>query len=142
MTQQGYTIEELSVGQSADFTKTVTEDVIEKFAEVSGDTNPVHMDAAYAATTPFKERIAHGILSASFISAVLGTLLPGPGAIFMSQSIRFRAPVKIGDTVTARCTVTEVITEKKRVKLACECKVGDTVVVDGEAMLMVPSKEA
>ena len=136
----GYFIEDLKPGLSASFTKTVTEADIVKFAEVSGDTNPVHLDQAYAEKTPFKTRIAHGMLSAGFISAVLGTKLPGPGAIYMSQTLRFKAPVKIGDTVTATCTVTEIIAEKRRAVLSTVCKVGDTVVIEGEAMVMVPSR--
>ena len=136
----GYFVEDLKPGMSDSYTCTVTEDHIVKFADVTGDTNPVHMDADYAAGTMFKERIAHGMLSAGFISNVLGTKIPGPGAIYMSQTMKFKAPVKIGDTVTATCTVTDVNTEKKRVTFSTVCSVGDTVVVDGESMMMVPSK--
>ena len=142
MSVQEKTIQDIAVGQSAEFEKTVSEADIIKFAEVTGDTNPVHMDEAYASGTMFKTRIAHGMLSAGFISAVLGTQLPGPGAIYMSQSLRFRAPVKIGDTVTTRCEVVEVMTDKKRVRLSCSARVGETVVVDGEALLMVPGTTA
>jgi len=137
---QGYFIEDLKPGVSGSFAKTVTEADIDMFAKVSGDTNPVHLDQAFAETTPFKTRIAHGMLSAGFISAVLGTKMPGPGAIYMSQTLRFKAPVKIGDNVTATCTVTEVIPEKRRAVLSTICKVGDTVVIEGEAMVMVPSR--
>ena len=136
----GYFIEDLKLGVSAHFTKTVTAADIETFAELSGDTNPVHLDQAYAETTPFKARIAHGMLSVGFISAVLGTKLPGPGAVYMSQTLRFKAPVKIGDTVTATCTVTDLIAEKRRAILSTICKVGDTTVIEGEAMVMVPSR--
>lgn len=136
----GYFIEDLKPGVAASFGKTVTEADIDIFATVSGDTNPVHLDQAFAETTPFKTRIAHGMLSAGFISAVLGTKLPGPGAIYMSQTLRFKAPVKIGDHVTATCTVTEVIAEKRRAVLSTICKVGETVVIEGEAMVMVPSR--
>ncbi len=136
----GYCIEDMKPGLAASFTKTVTEKDIAMFADVSGDTNPVHLNEAYAAATPFKTRIAHGMLSVGFISAVLGTKLPGPGAIYMSQTLRFKAPVKIGDTVTATCTVTEVIAEKRRAMLSTICKVGETVVIEGEAMVMVPSR--
>jgi 3-hydroxybutyryl-CoA dehydratase len=125
---------------SASFGKTVTDADIVMFAGISGDTNPVHLDQTFAEQTPFKARIAHGMLSAGFISAVLGTKLPGPGAIYMSQNLRFKAPVKIGDTVTATCTVTEVIPEKRRAVLSTICKVGETVVIEGEAMIMVPSR--
>jgi 3-hydroxybutyryl-CoA dehydratase len=137
---QGYFIEDMKPGLAASFTKTVSEKDIAMYADVSGDTNPVHLNEAFAAQTPFKTRIAHGMLSAGFISAVLGTKLPGPGAIYMSQTLRFKAPVKIGDTVTATCTVTEVILEKRRAILSTICRVGDTVVIEGEAMIMVPSR--
>ena len=137
---QGYFIEDMTVGLAASFTKTVSEKDIAMYADVSGDTNPVHLNEAFAAQTPFKTRIAHGMLSAGFISAVLGTKLPGPGAIYMSQALRFKAPVKIGDTVTATCTVTEVVPEKRRAMLSTVCKIGDTVVIEGEAMVMVPSR--
>lgn len=136
----GYFIEDLKQGLSASFSKTVSAADIDTFAALSGDTNPVHLDQAYAETTPFKARIAHGMLSVGFISAVLGTKLPGPGAVYMSQTLRFKAPVKIGDTVTATCTVTELIPEKRRAILSTICKVGDTVVIEGEAMVMVPSR--
>jgi 3-hydroxybutyryl-CoA dehydratase len=137
---QGYFIEDLKPGLAASFGKTVTEADITMFAGVSGDTNPVHLDQVFAEATPFKGRIAHGMLSAGFISAVLGTKLPGPGSIYMSQTLRFKAPVKIGDTVTATCTVTEVIPEKRRAVLSTICRVGDTVVIEGEALIMVPSR--
>ena len=138
--QSGYFFEDLREGMSDSFTKTVTEADIVKFAEVSGDTNPVHLDAAYAATTRFKQRIAHGMLSAGFISAVFGTKMPGPGSIYVAQSLKFRAPVKIGDSVTAKVEVTARAPEKKFVTFKTQCLVGDTVVIDGEATLMVPTK--
>lgn len=137
---EGYFIEDLKTGQSASFAKTVSEADIVLFAGVSGDTNPVHLDQAFAEKTPFKTRIAHGMLSAGFISTVFGTKLPGPGAIYMSQTLRFKAPVKIGDTVVATCTVTELIPEKRRANFSTVCKVGDTVVIEGEATIMVPSR--
>ncbi len=137
---QGYYIEDLSVGMTDGLAKTVTSDDIVGFAEISGDTNPIHLDAEYAATTPFKERIAHGMLSASFISAVLGTRLPGPGCIYMSQSLKFRAPVRVGDNVTATATVKEVDTKRRRIVLETVCRVGDTVVIDGEALMKVNSR--
>ena len=142
MSKDGYFIEDLSVGQSDEFTKTVTETEIEQFAEVSGDNNPVHLDAEYAAGTMFKERIAHGMLSAGFISAVIGTRLPGPGAIYMSQQMRFKAPVKIGDVVTARCTITDINTSRRRVTLETVCLVDGKPVIEGEALVMVPSRDA
>jgi 3-hydroxybutyryl-CoA dehydratase len=136
----GRCIEDLKVGDSASFSKTVTAADIDLFAQVTGDTNPVHLDEAYAAKTMFKGRIAHGMLSAGFISTVLGTKLPGPGAIYLKQELTFRAPVKIGDTVTATATVTEVIADKKRAAFKTVVTVGDTVVVDGAALLLVPSR--
>ena len=136
----GRCIEDLKVGDSASFSKTVTAADIDLFARVTGDTNPVHLDEAYAAKTMFKGRIAHGMLSAGFISTVLGTKLPGPGAIYLKQELTFRAPVKIGDTVTATATVTEVIPDKKRAAFKTVVMVGDTVVVDGAALLLVPSR--
>jgi len=139
---QGYFIEDLEEGMSGAFAKTVTEADILMFSGVSGDTNPVHLNQDYAATTMFKGRIAHGMLSASFISAVLGTRLPGPGCIYMSQQLKFKAPVKIGDTVHATVTVINVDRDKKRVTLSTVCTVGDVVVIDGEALTMVPSREA
>lgn len=138
---KGLFLEDLSVGQSAELTMTVTERGIASFAEVTGDNNPVHLDEAYAATTPFKTRIAHGMLSAGYISAVIGTKLPGPGAIYVGQTLRFKRPVKIGDQVTARCTITEIDQEKARIVLETVCTVADKPVVEGEATIMVPRRE-
>jgi 3-hydroxybutyryl-CoA dehydratase len=135
-----YYIDELKPGMSESFSKTVTERDIELFGEVSGDVNPVHFDEDFASKTIFKGRIAHGVLSASYISTVLGMKMPGPGTIFMSLTTRFKAPVRIGDAVTATCTVREVNAEKRRVVFDCVCRVGDTTVVDGEAMVMAPAR--
>ncbi|MBL4739564.1 MAG: MaoC family dehydratase [Sneathiella sp.] len=131
----GHFLEDLSVGMSASFEKTVSEDDIVLFAEISGDTNPVHLNNEFAEQTIFKERIAHGMLSAAFISTVFGTKLPGPGAIYMNQNLSFKAPVRIGDTVVAKVTLREI--NGKRVSFGCECCVGDTVVLEGDATLMV-----
>lgn len=136
----GHFIEDLSVGMEAHFAKMISDADISSFAEVSGDTNPMHLDDAYASKTRFGGRIAHGMLSASLISAVIGTQLPGPGAIYMSQSLRFRAPVKPGDRATARVTVATIDPVKRRATLTCTVHVGETLVIDGEAMVMVPSK--
>lgn len=136
----GHFLEDLSVGQKASFGKTVTEADILMFAAVSGDTNPVHLNAEAAAASMFKERIAHGMLSAGLISAVLGTKLPGPGTIYLAQNLKFRAPVKIGDTVTATAEVTAIDTAKRRVTLATICTVGGKPVIEGEAVVMVPSR--
>ncbi len=138
----GYDIAELRPGMSAEIGRTVTDADILMFAGISGDTNPVHLDAEYAAQTQFQTRIAHGMLSAAFISAVAGTKLPGPGAIYMSQTLRFRAPVRVGDTVVARVTVKEVMPEKRRVLTETVCTVGDTVVVEGEALFYLPPRNA
>ncbi|MDR3518369.1 MAG: MaoC family dehydratase [Azospirillaceae bacterium] len=136
----GYVLEDLSVGMTAVFAKTVTEADVVLFAGVSGDTNPVHINDDYARTTMFKGRIAHGMLTAGLISAVLGTKLPGPGCIYLSQSLKFKAPVHIGATVEARVVITEIIPEKRRVIARTVCTVGETVVIEGEAVLMVPSR--
>ena len=141
MTQShGYYFEDLSVGMNETFTKTVTEDDIAKFADVSGDDNPLHLDPEFAKQTPFKGCIAHGIQSVGFISAIIGTKMPGPGAIYMAQNTRFLAPVRPGDTVVTEVSITELIPEKKRAKLKTECFVGDTMVIGGDALVMVPSK--
>ena len=136
----GYYVEDLKPGMSENYVHTVTERDIQMFGELSGDMNPAHFDEAYAATTPFKTRIAHGMLSASYISTILGMKMPGPGTIFMSLTTKFKAPVRIGDEVTATCTVREVIAEKRRVIFDCACKVGDLVVIEGEATVMAPSR--
>ena len=133
-------IEDITVGQSASLSKEVTEKDVELFADLSMDTNPVHLDQAYAESTMFKTRIAHGMLGASLLSAVLGTQLPGKGAIYLGQTLKFKAPVKLGDTITATATVREMTPEKKRVVLDTVVKVGDTVVIDGEATVLAPSR--
>jgi 3-hydroxybutyryl-CoA dehydratase len=138
--RNGYDIEDMKIGMSAETTKTITDADIVLFAGVSTDFNAVHMDEEYARTTPFGSRIAHGMLSASLLSSVLGNQLPGPGVVYLSQSLRFRAPVRIGDTVHARVTVKEVLTEKCRVVLDTVCTVLDKVVIDGEAMVMTTSR--
>ena len=130
-------IDDLVVGQFASLEREVTQDVIDSFAAASGDHNPVHVDPAFAAGTMFKGTIAHGMLSAAYISAVLGTQLPGPGAVYTGQSLKFRAPVRPGDKVVTLCTVKEVIHDKKRVVMDTRCRVGETVVLQGEATLMV-----
>ena len=135
----GLTIDQLSVGQSAEFSKTVTEADIVAFAGITGDLNPAHINEEFAKKTFFKTRIAHGMLSAGFISAVIGTRLPGPGAIYLKQELSFLAPVKIGDTVTARVEITELHTEKGRLKLKTTCTNQDgTAVLDGEAYVLAP----
>jgi 3-hydroxybutyryl-CoA dehydratase len=131
----GYEFEELRVGMSATYAKTITEADIVLFAAVSGDNNAIHTNEEFAAATIFKGRIAHGMLSASVISAALANKLPGPGAIYMSQNLRFRAPVRAGDTVHATVTIKELNPEKHRVLLGTCCRVSDKVVIEGDALL-------
>ncbi len=138
--RNGYDVEDLTIGMSAETTKTITDADIVLFAGVSTDFNAMHMDEEYARTTPFGGRIAHGMLSASLLSSVLGNQLPGPGVVYLSQSLRFRAPVRPGDTVHARVTVKEIIVEKSRVVLDTVCTVGDKVVIDGEATVLATSR--
>ena len=138
----GYFLEDLKLGQSAERAHVVTEADITAFAEVSGDFNPVHMDEAFAQTTQFKGRIAHGMLSAAYISALLAGELPGPGAVYMSQSLRFRRPVRIGDEVTTKITVTAIDAEKARVTLSTVCSVEGKPVLDGEALVMAPRRDS
>jgi 3-hydroxybutyryl-CoA dehydratase len=132
----GYNIEDLAVGQSAGMAKTVTEADIILFSGVSTDVNPVHLNEEWAKTTMFKGRIAHGMLSAGFISAVLANKLPGPGTVYLGQSLKFKAPVRPGDTVKTVVTVKEVVVEKKRAVLTTNCFVGETMVIEGEATVM------
>lgn len=136
-----HTINQLEPGMSASYSKTITEADVVAYGMLSGDMNPVHFDEAYAETTIFRGRIAHGMLSASLISTVLGMQLPGPGCIVLNVVLRFRAPVRIGNTVTATCAVREVDAVKRRVTMDCVCKVHDTVVIEGEALVM-PAKHA
>ncbi len=128
----------LQIGSSASLTKTFTDEDVRKFAEISGDKNPVHLDDDYAAQTQFKKRIAHGMLTAGLISAVLGTKLPGEGSIYLGQTVNFRAPVYLGDTITATVTIIKMHEQKPIVTLETVCKNQDDVVVlDGEAVLLV-----
>ena len=133
----GYYLEDLKPGMSASYAKTITEEDVELFASLTGDDNPVHMNAEFAAETPFGQRIVHGMFSAGLISTVLGTRLPGPGAIYVDQQLRFRAPVHIGDTVTATATIEEINERRGRVRLKTVCTVEDKVVAEGYATNMV-----
>jgi 3-hydroxybutyryl-CoA dehydratase len=135
--RHGYYFEDLQLGMSEVFSKTITEADLLMFAGVSGDTNPIHLDEDFASQTMFESRIAHGMLTASLVSTVLGTKLPGPGAIYVSQSLRFLAPVRIGDTVIARASVADLNPERRRATFATICSVGETKVLDGEAVLMI-----
>lgn len=135
---EGYRFEDIKVGMSAAFAKTITEADVLLFAGVSGDTNSIHTNEEFAKKTRFGKRIAHGMLSASLISTVLGSRLPGPGAIYQSQTLNFLAPVFLGDTVEARVTVAEINSQKRRIVMKTECWVGDRQVVAGEALIWVP----
>lgn len=132
--------EDMHVGMNETIEKIIGNDEVKTFADLTGDNNPIHLDEDFAATTMFKGRIAHGMLTASLISNILGTKLPGTGAIYLSQSVRFRAPVMLGDNVVVSVTVSEMNEKRKIVTMACKCSVGDKVVLDGEASVMVPSK--
>lgn len=138
----GYYLEDLEVGMSDSYAKTITDADVVLFAGISGDNNPIHINDEYAKTTPFKQRIVHGMFSAALISAVLGTRLPGPGAIYVDQQLKFKAPVHIGDTVVATATVVEINEERRRVKLETICRVGDKVVAEGVATNMVDRRPA
>jgi 3-hydroxybutyryl-CoA dehydratase len=132
--------EDLSLGMTETHIKEVKSSDVVGFAEISGDRNPIHLSEHFAARTPFGGRIAHGLYTASLISAVIGTRLPGPGAVYLSQTLNFRAPVRIGDFVEASVEVVELVAKGRRVKLACRCKVGEILVLEGEAMVKVPGK--
>ena len=132
--------EDLEVGQEASMSRVVTEADIVAYAALSGDHNPVHLDAEYAAKTIFKERIAHGILSAGYISALFGMKLPGPGAIYISQTLNFKGPVKIDDRVESLVRLVELMPDKRRAKFECVCTVAGKPVLTGEAVLMVPGR--
>jgi len=138
--EDGYFLEDLSIGMSARYARTVTEADLVLFAGISGDSNPVHMNADFAAKSRFKGRIVHGMLSASFLSTVIGMKLPGPGTIYLKQNLNFRAPVRIGDTVEATVTIADIVREKARIVLQTVCRVGETVVIDGDALVMVPAR--
>lgn len=135
-----YFFEDLKVGMEASHTKRITDYDIISFANISGDCNPVHLDDEFAAGSIFKERIAHGILTASLFSTILGTKLPGPGAIYLSQSLNFRAPVKVNDTVVALARISHLLPEKKRAIMSCNCQVNGKTVLDGEAVVLVPGR--
>ncbi len=140
LTSQGHYFEDLHVGLSSSLMRTVMSDDVVGFAKLSGDNNPVHLSDHFAARTPFRERIAHGLYTASLLSALLGTRLPGPGAIYLSQTLNFRAPVRIGDVVVARVEVADLDPVKKRAVLSCDCSVDARTVLDGEAVVLVPSR--
>lgn len=142
LTRKTYFFEDLQLGMEASFAKTVTEADINTFAEVTGDKNPVHLDEVYASKTIFKTRIAHGMLTAGYLSAVFGIELPGPGAIYVTQTLNFRGPVKIGDKVIAKVKVAELFPAKRRARFDCICTVDGKAVLEGEAILMIPARPA
>ncbi len=137
--RRAYALEDLTVGMTASYRHTITDADVRTFADLTGDHNPLHLDEEFARTTRFKGRVAHGMLTASYFSTALA-IMPGPGTVYLSQSLAFKAPVRIGDTVEARVTVSEIIRERGRVVLKTQGLVGDTVVVDGEAMALVPTR--
>jgi len=139
---QSLYFEDIRVGMRETYSKQVKASDVVGFAEISGDRNPIHLSEHFAAKTPFGGRIAHGLYTASLISAVIGTRLPGPGAIYLSQTLKFLAPVRIGDIVEASVEIVERIEKGARAKLACQCKVGETIVLEGEAMVKIPARPA
>lgn len=134
---QGYRFEQLETGMEAIYSRTITDTDLRNFSGVSGDTNPMHLNEEYARTTPFGRCIVHGFLTASLLSTVIGTRLPGPGCLYVSQNLQFKAPVYVGDTVYAKAIVTSLIPEKRRAVLQTQCTVKDQVVLDGEAVVQL-----
>jgi 3-hydroxybutyryl-CoA dehydratase len=137
---KAYVFEDLTIGLEAQLVRMVTQGDIEGFARITGDHNPVHLDPAYAATTPFKTTIAHGMLTAGYVSAIFGTDLPGPGCIYVSQTLNFRAPVRAGDEVITTVRIVDLMPAKQRVRFDCLCAVRGKTVLEGEAILMVPGR--
>ena len=132
--------EDLNEGMTDSFEKEITDTDIMAFAAITGDTNPIHLNEEFASETIFEGRVAHGMLTASFISTVIGTKMPGPGCIYVSQNLRFKAPVHLGEIVTARCTITKLIPEKRFVQMSTVCLVKTTQVLAGEAIVFVPTR--
>ena len=138
----GYDFDELREGMSDIYGRTLTDADVVLFAGISGDINPVHLNHEFASGTMFEGRIVHGMLTASLISTVIGTRLPGPGCIYVNQSLKFRAPVRVDDTVVARVTVTKLVPEKRFAELATVCTVGEKVVIEGSATVFLPVRSA
>lgn len=134
-------IEEIKIGMKASYSQTISDADIKAFSEISGDKNPVHMDENYAGKSQFKKRIAHGLMSASYFSALFGTKIPGEGCVYVSQSLEFKRPVYIGDTVTATVIVEKIDLKKRRVFFRTICEVNNKLVIDGKAELFVPHKK-
>ena len=136
----GYYFEDLREGMRDVYAKTITDADVMSFAGISGDTNPIHLNHEFASETMFEGQVVHGMLTASFISTVIGTKLPGPGCIYVDQTLSFKAPVKVGDTVTASCTVTKLFPEKRLIEMETVCSVGGERVLEGQATVLVPSR--
>jgi 3-hydroxybutyryl-CoA dehydratase len=136
----GLSFEDLKIGMFALYSRTITDTDLRNFSGVSGDTNPMHLNEEYAKTTPFKTAIVHGMLTASLLSTVIGTKLPGPGCLYVSQTLLFKAPVHVNDTVYAKAIIKELIPEKRRAILQTQCFVKDVLVLDGEAVVQLPKK--
>jgi 3-hydroxybutyryl-CoA dehydratase len=134
----GFSFEQLSIGMDAVYSRTITDTDLRNFSGVCGDTNPMHLNEEYAANTVFGRCVVHGMLTASLLSTVIGTRLPGPGCLYVSQTLHFRAPVYVGDTVYAQATVQELMTDKRRAILRTECLVKDKIVLEGEAIVQLP----
>lgn len=134
-------INEIKIGMSESYSQTISEADVKAYAGISGDRNPVHMDDEYAEKSRYKKRIAHGMISSSFFSALFGTKLPGPGCVYVNQSLNFKRPVYIGDTVTAIITVTKIDEIKSRVYFDTICKVKNKIVIDGQAELYIPKEK-
>ena len=135
---QGYQFEELEIGMSAMYSRTITDTDLRNFSGVSGDTNPMHLNEEYAKSTVFKGCIVHGFLTASLLSTVIGTKLPGAGCIYVSQTLKFKAPVHVGETVYAKAKIIELLPDKRRAVLSTQCVVRGKVVLDGEAVVQLP----
>ena len=136
----GLYFEAIEVGMEATYTRTITNADVQKFVEISGDNNPIHLNKEFARKTIFKERVIHGMLTASFISTVIGTKLPGPGCIYVNQNLNFKAPVKVGDTVITFCKVIKKNDAKNIIKLETICSVANKVVIEGHATILVPNR--
>ena len=131
-------LQEIEIGMEVSYSQTITDADVKNFAGISGDRNPIHLDNEYAENSRYKKRIAHGLLTASFFSALFGTKIPGEGCVYTSQSLKFKRPVYIGDTVTARVEVTHIDIKAKKVTFRTTCRVKNKIVTDGEAELFVP----
>jgi len=138
--KHGHYLEDLSLGMRSSLQKKFTQEDVIQFAELTGDNNPIHLDEEFASASRFKERIVHGALTSALISTILGTQLPGPGAIFLSQKFKYKAPVMVGSLITAQVEITDIDSESKRVKLKATCHAGDTLVLEGDVLVMVNRK--